>query len=464
MFVARILPPPSLDSLSVGNGLACATTKVDVAGRKFTGASAVKFGGADAPSFTVVDDTHLQAVAPPHAPGTVDLTVTTSAGDGTASFTYLPAPTPVIAGVTPDRGSTDGGTAVTIAGSGFDCVRDVTFDGAPATNVQVTNGTVRAVTPAHARGPVNVVLSADNGGTPILSAPATFTYTVVPKVTAVLPDCGAAAGKTQMLINGADLTGASTVNFAGPNGSSSAPVFANPANPDNQIVAESPALADGDYDVSVTGPDATSAVVPGLVFHVPCAPGPPTNQPPDNNDPGTVTPQNPGGGGGLAAPPTGTGGTPGPGLSTTPVLDPTPGFVVSPSSGQAAAPTLAPTPVIAVPAPSTGGLSTQSSPVPPPSPPPGAAPTGVPTATPSAIPAATPSPGAQPGLGTRQQEEGPGPAPQYNMVGQHNIGLTIAYQMAGTLILFVGCAIVAHTRGQTPLRAKSRRPARRIAF
>lgn len=74
-----------------GGGIAGGTL-VTVTGGYFTGATAVKFGLTAATSFTIVDSTRIVAVAPAHAAGQVDVTVTTPSGTSATSaadqFTY----------------------------------------------------------------------------------------------------------------------------------------------------------------------------------------------------------------------------------------------------------------------------------------------------------------------------------------------------------------------------------------
>jgi hypothetical protein len=68
-------------------------TSVSISGSGFTGATAVAFGSLlDAASFTVVSDTHIDAVSPASVSGlsgVVDITVTTPAGTSTASTADL---------------------------------------------------------------------------------------------------------------------------------------------------------------------------------------------------------------------------------------------------------------------------------------------------------------------------------------------------------------------------------------
>ena len=74
-------------------------TVVSLSGTGLTGASGVVFGGGAASSVTVVSDTQLTAVTPPHPAGAVDVTVVTPLGSATLpggfTFTATPPPPPV---------------------------------------------------------------------------------------------------------------------------------------------------------------------------------------------------------------------------------------------------------------------------------------------------------------------------------------------------------------------------------
>lgn len=74
-------------------GPASGGTEVTIAGSSFTGATAVSFGGTAAAGFTNVDDNTIKALLPPHAPGNVDVTVTTASGTSPTSssdtFTFV---------------------------------------------------------------------------------------------------------------------------------------------------------------------------------------------------------------------------------------------------------------------------------------------------------------------------------------------------------------------------------------
>lgn len=79
-------------------------------------------------------------------------------GDGGNSC--APPSSPAISSVTPAFGPTAGGTLVTIAGSGFQTGASVTFGGSAASSVNTLSAaTITALTPAHAAGAVNVVVT-----------------------------------------------------------------------------------------------------------------------------------------------------------------------------------------------------------------------------------------------------------------------------------------------------------------
>jgi len=86
--------------------------------------------------------------------------------------------TPINAGVSintvsPSAGSASGGTGFTLTGTGFSGVTSITFGGDAATSVHVVDSTtVTGVTPAHATGLVDVVIT-----TPAGSATKTEAYT-----------------------------------------------------------------------------------------------------------------------------------------------------------------------------------------------------------------------------------------------------------------------------------------------
>jgi alpha-tubulin suppressor-like RCC1 family protein len=154
-------PPPAVTKVVPKKGPASGGTSVFIAGTDFTGVTEVKFGSTSASSFTVpFSSTEMTAVSPAEPVGTVDVTVTngwgTSAISSADHFTFAPT----VTNVSPNAGSTAGGTSVTITGSGFVLGKTATkfkFDSKGAKSVNCTSTTTcTAVSPAHAAGTVHV--------------------------------------------------------------------------------------------------------------------------------------------------------------------------------------------------------------------------------------------------------------------------------------------------------------------
>lgn len=88
----QITPESGPDFLVTPNsGPTSGGSGVTLTGTDFTSATQVTFGGVDATSVNVVDDTTITAVTPAHAEGAVDVIVTKSGGTSSAnnSFTYV---------------------------------------------------------------------------------------------------------------------------------------------------------------------------------------------------------------------------------------------------------------------------------------------------------------------------------------------------------------------------------------
>jgi hypothetical protein len=95
---AVVLPPPTVTAIDPVGGSTTGGTVVTVTGTDLQRVKSVSFGGVAATSFTEVSETTLRAVAPVAAVGTVDVRVTTAAGQSPTSaanhFTYATPPPP----------------------------------------------------------------------------------------------------------------------------------------------------------------------------------------------------------------------------------------------------------------------------------------------------------------------------------------------------------------------------------
>ena len=173
----RFAEPPSVSGLNPSSGDVAGGNVVRLTGAGFTQASTVTFGGVASPLVTLVSPTELDARVPPHAPGVADVVVSVdgAAVTVTGGYTYVRG-APSISTVAPSTGGAEGGTLVTITGSGFADGATVTFGGTAATSVVVASADlIRAVAPAHAAGVVDIVVTNDDSQAGALSGG--FTYT-----------------------------------------------------------------------------------------------------------------------------------------------------------------------------------------------------------------------------------------------------------------------------------------------
>jgi hypothetical protein len=164
-----------------------------------------------------------------------------------------------ISGVSPTQGPTTGGTTATITGSGFQTGATVTFGGVAATNVTVVagNGIITAVTPAHAAGPVDVVVT-NPSGTPI-SATLTggFTYLAAPTVVTV--SACIANGVAILTVNGTGFLPSTLLSING-TGLQNTAIVVNNANQLTATVASSL--------LNLSGINTFVAINPGNILSV----------------------------------------------------------------------------------------------------------------------------------------------------------------------------------------------------
>lgn len=167
--------PPMVTAFAPHSGSVNGGTVVLFSGTGFQNGATVKFGELAAVSVVVNSATSVSAIAPAHAAGAVVVTITNPDGQTATAGTYqYIAPSPSITSIAPSSGSTAGGTTITISGTNFGNAATVMIGGVAATDVNVVSTTtITAVTPAHAAGPVDVVVTI--GQTSVTST-AGFTY------------------------------------------------------------------------------------------------------------------------------------------------------------------------------------------------------------------------------------------------------------------------------------------------
>lgn len=221
----------------------------------------VMFGSRPALSCSVISDTQMTAVSPPIAVGgPVQVTLNhwtngPSPFTTAANFNYVQGP--VVTAISPNSGPPQGGTVVTVSGSGFAPGAAVKFGATDATFVQYVSPTQLQVTSPAGNGQVDILVTVAGTASPAVPADL-FSYNA-PTVTSVVPNAGPPAGGTVVTINGTNFTTTATVQF----GANTVPItFISPV----QIQATAPAGSIGAVDVRVTTNSGQSATSPDDLF------------------------------------------------------------------------------------------------------------------------------------------------------------------------------------------------------
>jgi hypothetical protein len=257
---------PTVTSVSPAAGPAAGGQSVTITGTNLTGATGVTFGGAAATSVVVVNATTITCVTPARPAGPVSVLVTTGGGPNAANtlYTYVAAPT--VTSVSPAEGPAAGGQAVTIAGANLTGATDVTFGGAPATNVVVVNATtITCVTPPGAPGTVSVLVTTAGGTNTddtFVTDANLYTYIAAPAITSISPFSGPTAGGTSSSLTGVvTLTGTNfTADASCRFGLDSGPAVAVVSS--TTITCRPPAVTSaGPVNVTVTTAGGTSGSV-----------------------------------------------------------------------------------------------------------------------------------------------------------------------------------------------------------
>lgn len=226
---------PAITTLSPLTGTTSGGVTVTITGTNFVGATGVTFGGVNASSFTVVSATQITAVTPARVAGGVTVDVITPGGTARAAdvFTFV-AGAPTISAISPNTGTTGGGTTITISGTNLIGTTSVTVGGVAATAINVVSATqVTAVTPAGVAGVKDVVLTTSGGSVTTIGG---FSHVAPPAITSFTPGAGLLAGGETVTVIGTGFTGTFSVTFGG----TAAPIV---SVTDTQIVVTVPRRA-----------------------------------------------------------------------------------------------------------------------------------------------------------------------------------------------------------------------------
>jgi streptogramin lyase len=162
---------PQITATSPNSGTNAGGTVITLTGTGFLSTSAVRFGpSTPAAGFSVISDTELQVTTPAYPNGLVNIWVTNNVGTSSSAqsswyyFRTVTGPPPAVTAVSPSHGSTAGGTAVTITGTGFTNATQVRFGPTNAPGYTVVNDTTITVTsPPRPAGLATVYVTTGNG-------------------------------------------------------------------------------------------------------------------------------------------------------------------------------------------------------------------------------------------------------------------------------------------------------------
>ena len=262
--VATLLPAtaaeaatPGAVSLSVVAGPTRGGTSVDLSGPAVGSATKAWFGSTAVTRIQRVSATRIRLSTPARPAGVVYVRVSNASGSSPQSLraTFAFEAVPTVTRLSTAAGSTGGGTAVTLTGTGLYRASAVRFGTTAARIVARVSATeLRVVAPAHAAGLVDVRVTTP-GGTSAAVTATRFRYGTVPVLTGLSATAGPTTGGQSVTLTGSGLTGASTVWF----GASRAPSVTRLSATSVRVLT--PARPAGTVDVRVTTPDGTSAVV-----------------------------------------------------------------------------------------------------------------------------------------------------------------------------------------------------------
>jgi hypothetical protein len=195
---------PAVSAVEANQGIEAGGSNVTISGSDLANAAAVRFGAQPATSFTVAPTGTISAVSPPGT-GTVDVRVLTPLGEsatGSADrFTYVPPLAPTITRLTPAKGSSLGGSQITITGTHFTDVSSVAFGSTSAASFTVSSArSLIATAPPGTAGFATVTVTTAAGAT-VSSTKDQFRYSN-PVIVGITPGAGPRAGGSRVTIVG----------------------------------------------------------------------------------------------------------------------------------------------------------------------------------------------------------------------------------------------------------------------
>lgn len=259
------LQPPAITGVSPANGPLGGLTAITITGSNLDSATSVMFGNT-AGTIDSQSTTQLSVTAPAAASaGSVDVTVTTTAGSVTSAHGFNYVGVPAVTGLSATAGPVGGGQSVVITGTNLSTVSSVTFGSGAATIVSRSSTSATVTVPSGSAGAVTVALTTAGGSLPNIG---TYTYVAGPTLTAVSPASGSTTGGTAVTLTGSNLSGVSSVMLGG------AAATINSASADTVVITTGSRVA-GMVDVVVTTAGGQAVLANSFTYVSPVAPNPP---------------------------------------------------------------------------------------------------------------------------------------------------------------------------------------------
>jgi hypothetical protein len=251
-YVAQVQPGPTISRITPSRVSIDGGTPFSIHGAALKGAYiGITVGGVIPTDNASVSQALFTAKTTARTAGEVTVSFLTPAGTDTATMTYVAPPT--FTSISPVAGPTDGGTLVTIRGTGFTDATSVEIGGVTATGLTIVSDTqLTVVTPAHVADLSDVKVISDFGDVTQSNA---YRYALAPTITGVSPASGISLGGTTVTIDGANFTGATEVRFGTTPGTSLDIVR------DVQITVVSPAGTGTVQDITVIGPGGETTIL-----------------------------------------------------------------------------------------------------------------------------------------------------------------------------------------------------------
>ena len=249
---------PTITAISPGYLPLGSSAIVTITGRGLSSVEKVYFDGVAGTKLKVTSDTRLRVLAPrrrSEKAARVVATTALSSSNRDVRVNYRKAP--VVTSVTPDRGLTVGGTAVTIRGKWLGDAVAVRFGSVAASFRVVSDSEIVATTPTQGIGSVDIIVQTTAGRA--VTAAARFSYGDVPRVTAVSPASGLTVGGDNVVITGLNLAATRSVSFG------DVETYFEVAS-NGELSAIVPAHWAGTFDIRVSTLFGTSAVNPAVRY------------------------------------------------------------------------------------------------------------------------------------------------------------------------------------------------------